>query len=776
MRAPAGPARREVLTGLAAGLAGAALPGAVVGAPAAASTTAPAPAPAGDALPLRVAVLEVTPVTYAAQDPARSVVTVRARVRHGGGEALQGLRARLVAQRSPVVARSGLDRWESADPGASLGRTAVSSAPVNVGALPPGGAVEVVLSLEAAALGDGEGAHPAAVEVLTASGRRAGLARTFLVSSPVGVRTTLLTLLLPLVAGRVRTAGELAEVGAGRLARLLEASGDPRTSWALDPAVLATAPVPAPAPAPATAGTPGASTPGGDDDGTALPAGAGDPVGTGAALAAWRERLAAAATGRCVVVLPHGDPDLASLSAVPAGADLLAAAAGAGAGAGAALGRAERVLAGVAWPADESADAAVLSLAAAGGATTVVLDDRSLPTPDELTYTPTGRAVLDVGTGAGAGALEAVVADSALSALLARAGVGAAGAAGEGAAALVQRVVAEVATVTLQRPSDPRSLLVVAPRSFDPRPEVVGRLVAAVEGSGWASWQPLPQLLATPVPDVERGEVPARAAASARGRAAARATLPAAHLAAVEESLTALDGLRAALEGPAPAPGAVRRSALLLLGASWRGHPDELRGARAGVQEDVAALLGAVHVLPGSVLNLAATRTELPVTVVNGLSAPARVELLLRPRSPRVQLSAVPVQTVPPGGQVRVGVPVRALANGSVVVEARLRTPSGLLLGEPVGLDVNVRADVEGWLTGLVGGGAAALLVAGLVRAVRRGERRVDAAPHADVGGPEPDPGPVPGAGGGAARDEPHDEPHDEPRGRRRPSAPTGQG
>ncbi|WP_432503997.1 DUF6049 family protein [Kineococcus arenarius] len=769
--ATARPRRRDVLAGLAgaAALAGAAPARAAETTPTATATAA------DDALPLRVTVLDVTPTTYAADDPARSLVTVRAGVVNDGEQALEGLRAHLVAQRSPVVARYSLDRWESADADASLGRTTVASDPVDVaaGPLAPGGRAEVVLILQAAELGTGQGAHPAAVEVLDASGERVGLVRTFLVSSvPEGVRTTLLTLLLPLVAGRTREAAGLAAEVDGRLGRLLDASSDSRTSWAVDPAVLATV-----LPAVAAAGEEGAGQP--DDPATdpsaeaagsaaaTLPAGTDDPAAVVATLTAWRERLAAAAQGRCLVALPHGDPDLASLSAAPEGAGLLTAAQAAGADVAAALSGAATVLTDVAWPADETADAEALSLAARAGATAVVLDDETLTTGDDLTYTPTGRAVVDTGSGTGDGALAVLVADSALSALLVRT-AGAAveesgdGAAEEGAtgeqspAALVQRVLAEIATITLQRPSDPRSLLVAAPRTLDPRPAAVQRLVTAVETSGWASWQPLTDLLATPVPDVERSEVPVPATTSRR------AVLPVVHVAAVDAAVATLAELSSALEGAATAAGAVQRSALMLLAASWRGHLTDVRAGRRELEEDVAALLSAVHVLPGSVLNLAATRTELPVTVVNELSAPVRVELVLRPRSPRVQLTQVPVQTVPAHGQLRVGVPVRALANGSVVVEARLRTPDGLQLGEAVELDVNVRADLEGWLTGLVGGGAAALLATGLVRAVRRGRRRVDAAPHADV-----DDGTDHGADGGGTAGQ---------RDGQRPSAPTGQG
>ena len=65
-----------------------------------------------------------------------------------------------------------------------------------------------------------------------------------------------------------------------------------------------------------------------------------------------------------------------------------------------------------------------------------------------------------------------------------------------------QRLLAEIATTTLQRPSDPRAQLLVTPRSFTPVAGAVEALVADVEASGWATWQPLTDLLATPAADL----------------------------------------------------------------------------------------------------------------------------------------------------------------------------------------------------------------------------------------------------------------------------------
>ncbi|MEZ0493300.1 DUF6049 family protein [Kineococcus sp. TBRC 1896] len=708
--------RRGLLTGLATG---GALTAAV---PARASSTRPTAGATSTAtstgssttstsLPLRVVLLELTPSTYAADDPARATVVVRARVEHRGSVPLTSLTARLVTQRSPVVARSNLDTWAGASDRASITRSSASSDDVVVGSgtLRPGESAEVLTTLPAASIGAGVGAHLAAVEVSDDSGR-VGVARTFLVSAPGSVSPTPLTLLLPLVAGRDVSAAGLSTAVGQRLGPLVEGSADPRVAWALDPALTATA-----------ASVRAATQPGGDaPTASASP----DPTASSSArpsaeqaelLSQWLDRLAAAAAVRDVVGLPFGDPDLEALSRAPSGPELLGRATTAAAGAFDGL-TGDGVRTDVAWPADEAADEDLLGFCAERGASTVVLDDRCLVPDRDLTFTPVGRATVELPRGR---SLVALVADATMSSVLADV-------ADPDQAVLVrQRLVAEAATTTLQRPSDPRGQLLVAPRSFAPTASALSGLVADLEASGWALWQPLTGLLGTTAPDDGRSDpqVPT---------ATARAALPPRHVEDVERQLDAVDDFRSALQASTPDADLLsqQRAALALLGVSWRGHTDELPQARAALARAVELLTAGVGIVTGSVRNLAAERSELPITVVNELDVPVVVDLVLRPRTPRVQLDTVPRQTVPARSQQRVAVPVRALANGSVVVDAQLRTPAGSPIGPAVDIRLNVRADVENWITAVVGGGAAGLLVLGVVRAFRKGNRRVDAAEH----------------------------------------------
>ncbi|MEZ0166445.1 DUF6049 family protein [Kineococcus sp. LSe6-4] len=713
--------RRAVLSGLAAGgvLTAAADPAGAT----TRTTTGPTSGPTASAtsttssgLPLRVVLLDLTPSVYAADDPARATVVARARIEHRGSRTLTALTARLVAQRSPVIARSGLDTWARASDRASITRSSASSDDVVVGSgtLTPGASAEVVITLPAASIGAGVGAHLAAVEVSDDSGR-VGVARTFLVSAPASVTPTPVTLLLPLVAGRDVSAAGLATAVRERLDPLVEGSADPRVAWALDPALTA-----AVASVRAAANTP-ADGAGPDPTASSTPRPSTEEAQR---LSGWLDRLAAASAGRDVVGLPFGDPDLQALSRAPGGTDLLQRAEDAATGAFDVLTGAS-VRTDVAWPADEAADEDLLGFCARAGASTVVLDDRCLPPDRDLTFTPTGRATVELGGSgpvAAVATVDAVVADRTLSAVLADA------ADPDEVVPVRQRLVAEAATTTLQRPSDPRAQLLVAPRSFAPAAAVLTGLVTDLEDSGWVSWQPLTALLQTTAPDDERTGPQVATATT-------RAALPVGHVQDVRDRLVAVDDFRSALQTPTPdtTPAGLlsqQRAALALLGVSWRGHAAELPQARAALTRAVQELTSGVSIATGSVRNLAAERSELPITVVNELDVPVLVDLVLRPRSPRVQLAAVPRQTVPARSQQRVAVPVRALANGSVVVEAQLRTPAGSAVGPAVDIRLNVRADVENWISAVVGGGAAGLLVLGVVRAFRRGNRRVDAAEH----------------------------------------------
>ncbi len=170
-----------------------------------------------------------------------------------------------------------------------------------------------------------------------------------------------------------------------------------------------------------------------------------------------------------------------------------------------------------------------------------------------------------------------------------------------------------------------------------------------------------------------------------------------------------------------------RRIALLgTLAQSLIGDPDAWRLASDRYLEQSTALAGAVHVAERGQILVLADRSQLPITVQNDLDLPAVVRIQTRALTGGLAIEQGSIEvTVEPQSQRNVPVPVQSVANGEVTVIVSLASTTGVPLGDPVALRVNVQA---GWETaGTIIAGSVVLLVflVGLVRTVlrRRGAR-----------------------------------------------------
>jgi hypothetical protein len=77
----------------------------------------------------------------------------------------------------------------------------------------------------------------------------------------------------------------------------------------------------------------------------------------------------------------------------------------------------------------------------------------------------------------------------------------------------------------------------------------------------------------------------------------------------------------------------------------------------------------------------------------------------------------------------RVEVPVQArLGNGEVTIALQLRSPASVAIGDPMSVDVNVRAEWETFGVAALGTVVGALLLLGVVRTVLRMRARRKAA------------------------------------------------
>ncbi|MFP5346942.1 MAG: DUF6049 family protein [Actinomycetes bacterium] len=654
--------------------------------------------------------VEPTPLTPS------STLTVQATVVNRTDEPLRQGEVRLWLRQQRSGTRSALDDWTAGRVGTGTLRKAVP-----LGAdLPPESSRPVTLAVPADQLGLPAGAFEwgprgIALEVRAGSATVA-LARSFVVwqADPGGYEPTDVTLVLPVTAGAPdvltgRLPADLLErltAPGGRLAAVLGAGALPGVTVALDPAVLGVG----------TGGTePGSSAGATASAGTPPPAPESTSPSALAAVEQWQASLATALAGHEVVVLPYGDPDVNALAhanqdgtyelaeryARQTERQVLATA-----------GRSD-----VAWPVSGSLDDDTVSMLAAAGCTGVILSGGAHPLVGTSGSTPTGRSQIRAGGTAMAGLLVDTPLSTVLSTLGSQSSTSQTQAAAPGA--VVQRLLAETAAVTLERPFDPRHLLVAAPRGWDPAPDAAVAAVRALTTAPWLRPRPLADLVSTPPPQLERG--PLRYPESDRA-----AELPAAGLRQAADAVASIRTTASILADPAPVVQAAELSSVAAASAGWR---DRRRVWQAELDRFSALAAGqarAVHALPGSGITVVSSKVSLPVTVENTLDQQATVRLRLRPRSSRLVVEDSVLEAVAIGAhsQRRVSIPVQAVGNGNTDVGVQVLTPSGTPLGPPVVLTVRVRADWETRGTLVLGIAVGLVLLVGLVRAVRRGRRQ----------------------------------------------------
>ncbi|MGZ4626815.1 MAG: DUF6049 family protein, partial [Kineosporiaceae bacterium] len=753
------PAAAALVTAIAA--LGASLPGAPAAAAVAAGTAPARAAPA----PLGAATTPATPGSRTAAEPAGPLslsvsdvsplvltsggtLTVRGTVRNTNPSTIDSVTVTLRTP-GPLASRSAVARWQADTPEDYRG-TLVRSQLINT-PVAPGARATFSLSAPAGAFGADASARepqPLGLAVsadagpgsIRAGSPRVTVVRTFAVWGP---RTTdqpvQLSVLVPItqpVAGAdAGTAGahKAADWGPqGRLTRLLAATAVPGVSWAVDPALVAAARDAVGGGGRGQTGTPTASASAslaGSAGASASPSPSAAASTTGAGTAAsgagteqaraargWLDLLTAQAAGRDVAALPWADPDLTALAHAGATdlldkADAQSAAVLAGA--------LNRRVTPLAWPADGVADAAALHAFAARQGRPVVLSGDALAEADR----PVGARVdLLVGArGQGTRVVHAVLGDPALGADLTSNGNGAPPA---------QHLLADLAAAAAEHPG--QTLLITAPRTWNPDPNAARRLLSDLGSVPWVSLRPFSELAAAPA------AAPARQVPVAYTRADRRRELPPEHVTAVAGADRGLAAFAPALVDPAPVVGRLRPQALSLVSLGWRRHgANALALARTPLTTDVDGLYAGLSVDPGSTKNFLAKEGLLPISVRNGLPYAVDVMLVLTPLSGQLGVKHAVDVRLDANSSRPVFVPVRAIANGDVSIIASFRTPDGsTVLYQSSKIQVRVRSDWETRGLGLVAILLGLLLLVGLTRGVRRGRGRTRIPPESV---PDPD-------------------------------------
>ncbi|GAA3591996.1 DUF6049 family protein [Agrococcus terreus] len=352
------------------------------------------------------------------------------------------------------------------------------------------------------------------------------------------------------------------------------------------------------------------------------------------------------------------------------------------------------------------ATAAVLTaddLRGLGTAGTVVLTTANL---DELLVgsTPSAHARVE--------GVDVVAADAELQSLVRAAGRDEGVAASDSRA----RALGLLATVTRERPSDPRTLAAMLPASSTGD---VAALLADLDDATFVETVGIDAALDAPVRDavLAADDDPQRDAGAQLVRAALDQEAEAAQVASiVDDPSTLLAGLRLDL--------------LLALPDAGRSVTEADRVAIDGVAGALADIRHAVRIVGGSDIQAVGTSLPLPITLTNELEVETTVVLTVRPSNALVTVPDPEVEvTVAPGSQQRVQVPIEIVGAGTVLMIAQLQTPDGVSLGQIQTVRVAARPTIEAVVAWTLGIGIALLLGFGVWRSVRKrrsGEARGD--------------------------------------------------
>ena len=620
---------------------------------------------------------------------------------------------------------------------------------------------------------------------------RQGLARTFALWFPEQeVTATQVTVLVPLVGPAVDASGTWAtEMEAltqpgGRLADVLTVTATRReVTWVIDPLLVeagtraedppsdssgnpptATAtPTPDPSADPSAQdegeGTgPGtaegqaeeSASGGAGSDGEAAGGGpsAQQPESSAVPLAGpgareWVTALLGAMTNRDVRLLPYGDADVAALAHAGA-ADVLATAVDRARSVARAAGIPQTASATVVWPAISLPDLATAAFVRGDGSRALLVGPGELLAPGVLTYTPTGRTTVSTR----GGDVAVLVPDARLSAGMTSGLVASippaepdedppesqpepwrtTAARQVTGASAGQDLLAELAVITRERPSEARHLLVTVPRDWAPDVSVVPGQLQALSAAPWVRLEPATALIGAPAPEVDRGTLPARSVEASE--------VPVGEIGMLQSATADREALAQMVEDPGSLLRDVDAEVLVPLSVAWRANPE---GRSDLVRESAVrtdALRSAVSVVePASTVNLLSTTGALRVRVANALDRAVQVTVSLRPGNSRLVADEAVEVTIPAQDEQLVEIPVHAIQSDDVDVAVEVRTPDGVLVDDDVTLTVRVRAEWENIGTAVVAALMALGVVIGLIRTIRRGRTARRAAPV--VAGPD---------------------------------------
>jgi len=429
--------------------------------------------------------------------------------------------------------------------------------------------------------------------------------------------------------------------------------------------------------------------------------------GTGGRLAAdWLARLKALQARHDVVLTAYADPDVNAVSRAgltystalePQVQARITATLGAGLTSDL-----------LTWPAGSALTSKALDALVGGGASTVLLGDAALPGQNRTEPRPDALSPLP----SAAGKAVALVTDSGIQAIVARALR-----LGSAAANDQQTLLAQLAIRAVQQPEQSHFVVIAPDRYVDPNPEAAAQTILAERGSSWGRPIALRTALQSVRP-VDRGVLQTNAASPA-------AELGAADMAAlnrIEQQVASMNEALHDNDAAAALLGGFNNGIQRAESSAWRRNRPAGAALLRTLQGRIGQLTSAVHLVQPAVgtYSLSSADSPVVVTVSNQLPRAVTVRVTVSPatgvvgfRSPPVQ-----VQTIPARSIATIRIPTHVDRLGKFQVVAVLSTPDGRQLG--AGVTLNLRATSIGTVTKAITIVAVTVLVLALLRRLVR--------------------------------------------------------
>ncbi|WP_347177289.1 DUF6049 family protein [Parafrankia sp. EAN1pec] len=396
----------------------------------------------------------------------------------------------------------------------------------------------------------------------------------------------------------------------------------------------------------------------------------------------------------------------------------------------------------IAYPADGIADPHTVDVLSANGAGTVIVDDRLLPAAQSVRYTPSAAVTLPTSTGQ----VRVLAADHRLADAVA----------GYDGQQLLEQALArfraELAMITAE-PANERAAVLALPRDFTPPPGWLNAILRSLDSA-----YSRPVGIEEPSPDATRQRAGLTYNADAQSR-----ELPVDYVKGVGQIRGEVAVLSAAFCPPTTLTGdllqqcrlgkvdPMRNTLITALSAWWR--TDRLGGFSLAQQADgqVGDYRSKIRVVASRIVNLTSSRGRVPVTLENGSDWNVTVVLKLSSTDRGRLVSATEVTRVlEPLQKDQFEIEVDAESAGTFPVDIRLETVDGQALGPDAAARVLVRSTVYGAIaTAITIGAIGVLMLAVLIRLLRKLRARSRGGSAADAAAAAPPDGSGPPAGAG---------------------------